>query len=483
MHLALGIIEGADAFWGVVVSSLLAILIVSVLAVLTILLKKSPAQKGTENDYAMMNKLLKDTFNEFGIKIENSVKETVDAFGSKMTNVVMEVNLSSKILDDTVERFEQTIKSFAENVKGIADFNASFSGNINKMEDSFGNLAETLNVASKSVVNNFDSMEDLSKNIKNAADEMTSYSKQVVEDLGSIVSEVKGSVSSMKELGEVLKNDLSARCNEAKEYQDNINQLIEKVSGDISILGYNTVTAFSKTMEESVQTISQKVVQDFAKIEGEVEGAVSSMKNLGEVLSNDLSARSIESKEYHESINKLMEKLNAEISDLGQKTAATFSQSLEEGMQEASQKVAQDFSQIAAEVEASVISIKELSEVLKTDLGVRAQEARQYHENITNLMLKLSAEMSVIEQNTTNAFSQSLEESGQAISQKVAQSMDEIFKGVFSLLDELKENEKLLAKTIVMLPNQVITYNETAANKVGMQLDEIKRLFRNNNGY
>ncbi|OPZ84819.1 MAG: hypothetical protein BWY74_04090 [Firmicutes bacterium ADurb.Bin419] len=368
-------------------------------------------------------------------------------------------------------------------MKGIADFNANFSGNINQMENSFGNLAETLNVASKSVVNNYGSLEDLSKNIKNAADEMTSYSKQVVEDLGSIVSEVKGSASSMKELGEVLKNDLSARCSEAKEYQDNINQLIEKVSGDISILGYNTVTAFSKTMEESVQTISQKVVEDFSKIEGEVEGAVSSMKNLGEVLSNDLSARGLESKEYHESINKLMEKLNAEISDLGQKTAATFSQSLEDGMQEASQKVAQDFSQIASEVEASVISIKELSEVLKTDLGVRAQEAKKYHENITNLMLKLSAEMSVIEQNTTNAFSQSLEESGQAISQKVAQSMDDIFKGVFSLLDELKENEKLLAKTIVMLPNQVITYNETAANKVGMQLDEIKRLFRNNNGY
>ncbi len=483
MRLALGIMEGTTAFWGVVVSFLLVVLVISVLAVLVVLLKKNPVQKSSENEYAMMNKVLRDTFNEFGAKIEDSMKETIDAFGNKMTSVVMEVNLSSKILDDTVERFEKTTNSFAENVKGIADFNTSFSGNVNKMDVSYKNLIEALDLASKSVVNNYDSVEDLSKNIKIAADDMTSYSKQVVQDLGSIVSEVKGSVSSMKELGEVLKNDLSARCNEAKEYQDNINQLIEKVSGDISILGYNTVTAFSKSMEESVQAISQKVVEDFAKIEGEIEGAVSSMKNFGEVLSNDFSARSNESKEYQDSINKLMEKMNDEISNLGQKTAAAFSQSLEEGMQEASQKVAQNFGQIATEVEASVSSIKELSEVLKTDLGIRTQEARQYHENITNLMLKLSAEMSVIEQNTTSAFSQSLADSGQTISQKVAQSMDEVFKGVFSLLDEFKENEKLLAKTIVMLPNQVITYNETAANKVGMQLDEIKRLFRNNNGY
>lgn len=483
MHLALGIMEGVAAFWGGVVSFLLVVLIVSVISVLLVLLKKNPAQKSSENDYAMMNKVLRQTLEGFSDKIDNSMKDTIDAFGSKLTNVVMEVNLSSKILDDTVERFEKTTNSFAENVKGIANFNAIFNDNVSKMDASYKNLIEALYGASKSVATNYDYVEDLSKNIKSAADEMTSYSKQVVQDLESIVSEVKGSISSMKELGEVLKNDLSARSNEAKEYQENINQLIEKVSGDISILGYNTVTAFSKSMDESVQAISKKIVEDFSKVEDEIEGAVSSMKNLGEVLSNDLTVRGNEAKEYQENINKLMEKMNDEISNLGQKTAATFSQSLDEGMKEASQKVAQNFGHIASEVEASVASIKELSEVIKADLGVRTQEAKQYHENITNLMLKISAEMSVLEQNTTSAFTQSLSESGQTISQKVSESMDEVFKGVFSLLDEFKENEKLLAKTIAMLPNQVITYNETAANKVGMQLDEIKRLFRHNNGY
>ncbi|WP_010251776.1 hypothetical protein [Acetivibrio cellulolyticus] len=483
MHLALGIVDGAAAFWGVIESFLLVVLVISVLAVLLVLLKKRPEQKEPENNYTMMSKILQDTLSEFGDKIENSLKDTIDSFGNKLTGVVMEVNLSSKVLDDTVDKFDQTIKNFAENVKNITEFNSKLGDNIEKMDSSYKNLTETLASTSKTVVDNYGSVETLSKDIKYAADEMTSYSKQVVQDLGSIVAEVKGSVSSIKDLGEVLKNDLSARSQEAKDYQENINQLIEKVSGDISILGHTTVTAFSKSIDESVQATSQKVAQDFGKIAGEVEGAVTSIKDLSEVLKNDFSVRSQEAKEYQENIKKLMEKMNDEISILGQKTVTAFSQGIEEGVQATSQKAVQDFTKIAAEIEASVTSIKDLSEVLKNDLGVRSKEAKEYQENITKLMLKVSGEMSVLGQNTTNAFSQSLEDSGQAISQKVAQSMDDVFKGIFTLLDDLKENEKLLAKTIVMLPNQVITYNETAANKVGIQLDEIKRLFRNNNGF
>ena len=79
MHLALGIMEGVAAFWGGVESFLLVVLIVSVISVLLVLLKKNPAQKSSENDYAMMNKVLRQTLEEFSDKIDNSMKDTIDA--------------------------------------------------------------------------------------------------------------------------------------------------------------------------------------------------------------------------------------------------------------------------------------------------------------------------------------------------------------------------------------------------------------------
>ena len=53
-------------------------------------------------------------------------------------------------------------------------------------------------------------------------------------------------------------------------------------------------------------------------------------------------------------------------------------------------------------------------------------------------------------------------------------------KEIFTIMDEFKENEKLLAKTITMLPDQMITYHENASAQINKQLDDVKRLLRNN---
>jgi len=59
--------------------------------------------------------------------------------------------------------------------------------------------------------------------------------------------------------------------------------------------------------------------------------------------------------------------------------------------------------------------------------------------------------------------------------------MQDVMKDILEIMDDFKENEKILAKTIVMLPDQVLTYNETASAQVGKQLEEVKRLFRSMN--
>ena len=481
MHFALGIINGSTAAtqYSSIIILLLGILVIFALVALIVLLRNMPTKKQADNQYSLLDNMMRATFAEFGDKIDKSLKETIDTFGSKLTGMVMEVGLSSQALDDTVNKFDRSIKDLVENMSKITEFNSNLGANIEKMNESYKSLTENLNSTTNVIETNFGSVGNLSKDIKEAANEMTSYNKQIVQDMGIIVAEVNGSVMSIKDLGEALKNDMSMRSEEAKEYQENINQLIEKVSGDISILGYNTATAFSKTIEETTKSTSEKVLQDIVSVADEIKGAAASIKEFSSILKNDLSVRSDEAKGYHENVSKLMDKVNEEITLLGEKTASAFSLSLEQSAKSTTEQIAEDLGKMATEIGDSVSGIKELNEVLKGDLDTRIHEAREYHENITKLMLKISAEMNILGENTTEAFSKSLEGNGQAISEKITESMDGVFKGFLSLLDEFKENEKLLAKTIVMLPDQVITYNETAANKIGMQIDEVKRLFRN----
>lgn len=481
MHFVLGIINGSTAAiqYSSIIILLLGILVIFALVALIVLLKNMPTKKQADNQYSLLNNMMRATFAEFGDKIDKSLKETIDTFGSKLTGMVMDVSLSSQALDDTVDKFDRSIKGLVENMSKITEFNSNLGANIENMNESYKTLTENLNSTTNVIETNFGSASDLSKDIKEAANEMTSYNKQIVQDMGSIASEVKGSVMSIKELGDVLKSHMSLRSEEAKEYQENINQLIEKVSGDISILGYNTATAFSKTIEETTKSTSEKVLQEIVSVADEIKGAAASIKEFSSVLKDDLGARSDEAKGYHENVSRLMDKVNEEITLLGEKTASAFSLSLEQSAKSTTEQIAEDLGKMATEIGASVSGIKELNEVLKGDLDTRILEAHEYHDNLTKLMLKISAEMSVLGENTTEAFSKSLEGNGQAISEKITESMDGAFKGFLSLLDEFKENEKLLAKTIVMLPDQVITYNETAANKIGMQIDEVKRLFRN----
>lgn len=474
MHLA-GAIDGTGLFSGVIVL-LLGILIIAVFAVLMVLLKNKPDKR---DDSALLNSMFQAAFNEFGNRIDKSLKETIDGFGSKLTSMVMEVNLSSQALDDMVNKFDVSIKNLVDNVNKISNFNSNLGENIEKMNESYKKLTDNLNASTSFIDEKFAIVGNLSKDIKEATSEITSYNKQVIQDMSSIAEEVKGSIVSIKDLGEVLKTEMSTRVEEAKEYQENINQLIEKVSGDISILGYNTATEFSKTIEEATKSTSEKILKDIVSVAEEIKGAAVSVKEFSNVMRSDFALRSEEAKSYQENIGNLMNKVNEEITLLGEKTATAFSQSLEESAKSTTERILADFDKMAAEVENAVSVIKNLNDSLKVDLDTRIHEAREYHDNINKLMLKISAEMSILAQDTTEAFKRSLEDSGLSISSKVSDSVEQVFKGVFSLLDEFKENEKLLAKTIVMLPDQVITYNETAANKIGMQIDEVKRLLRN----
>ncbi|HOM01555.1 MAG TPA: MotA/TolQ/ExbB proton channel family protein [Acetivibrio sp.] len=242
-------------------------------------------EKDKETEYTMMNKILKETFDEFGEKIEKSLQQTTEAFGQKLTTVAMEVEITSKTLDNTVDKFDQALKNFAESMKDFTGFNENLKANIEKMDESFAKVAEALkdtsNIikdTSKIVADNYNSVERFSKNIESTAEVVAGYNRKIVEDIGNIAEEVKASVSSIRKLGEAIKNDLVVRTDELKEYQEKFNNLTSRLDNEINLLGQKTAEAFSKSLDENSQAVTDKVVNYVDDVMKEVMEIIDELK-------------------------------------------------------------------------------------------------------------------------------------------------------------------------------------------------------------
>ncbi|HRR36252.1 MAG TPA: hypothetical protein P5535_04190, partial [Clostridia bacterium] len=110
--------------------------------------------KDKETEYTMMNRILKDTFVEFGTKIEDTLRATVESFGDKLTNVVMDVSVSSQALDTTVERFDSAISTLAVAMRDMSDFNLNLKENVEKMDVSFIKMSESLSDSTNLIIKN-----------------------------------------------------------------------------------------------------------------------------------------------------------------------------------------------------------------------------------------------------------------------------------------------------------------------------------------
>ncbi|MGI6778935.1 MAG: hypothetical protein ACOX7R_13270 [Acetivibrionales bacterium] len=218
--------------------------------------------KDKETEYTMLNRILRDTFVEFGEKIHHTLKETVENFGDKLTNVVMDVSVSSQVLDNTVERFDLSLKNFAENIRDFSEFNFNLRNNIERMDVSFIKVTEALKDTSKIIVDNYSLIESFSKDIKTAADELTAYNRQVLNDIGSLVTEIKTTVSTSKELSETLIRDMNNRAQDIQQYQEKFNSLMTKLSDEISGLGHQTADAFASSLEENGKRVSDGIVNN-----------------------------------------------------------------------------------------------------------------------------------------------------------------------------------------------------------------------------
>ncbi len=264
--------------------------------------------KDKETEYNLMNRILRETFVEFGEKIENTLKQTVRSFGESLTSVVMDVNVTSKALDNTVEKFDLSLKNFASNIKDFTEFNNNLRNNIEKMDVSFIKVTEALTDTSEIISENYSSIENFSKDIKDAAEEMTEYNRQVIYDISNIVVEVKNTVSTINELSETIKADLSVRTEEIKEYHDKINGLMTKLGEEIDLLGEKTAEAFSKSLDESGKVVSQKVVESMDGILKEIFTIMDEFKENEKLLAKTITMLPDQMITYHENASAQINK-------------------------------------------------------------------------------------------------------------------------------------------------------------------------------
>jgi gas vesicle protein len=226
--------------------------------------------KDKETEYTMLNRILRETFEEFGSNINSSLKDTMDEFGNKLSHVVMDVHLSSKALDDTVDRFENALKTFASNIRDFSEFNFNLRNNIERMDVNFMKVSDAIAATSKVIADNYQSLEQFSDGMKEAANEMTVYNRQAVQDIGNLTYEIKLTVNTVKELSETLKADTNMRMQEMQEHREKFSILMDRLGNEISLLGSTAAEAFSRELAENGKAVSESIASSVNDILGEV---------------------------------------------------------------------------------------------------------------------------------------------------------------------------------------------------------------------
>lgn len=212
-----------------------------------------------ETEYTMMNNILRETFMEFGDKIQASLKETVENFGQKLANVVMDVNVSSQALDATIDKFDASLANFASNMKDLNEFNINMRNNIERMDVNFIKVTEALTKASDIIAANYNGIENFSMNIREAADEMTSYNRQLVNDISKLVNEISSTVLVVEKLAGTMDANMQQHTRDLEVYHENFTKVMTRINDEIKDFGNLAANSFSEALNREGAELAQKI--------------------------------------------------------------------------------------------------------------------------------------------------------------------------------------------------------------------------------
>lgn len=267
--------------------------------------------KDKETEYTMMNRILKDTFVDFGTRIETSLKETVESFADKLTSVVMDVSVSSEALDETVERFDSAIQTLAVAMKDMSDFNTNLKENVDKMDISFISMSESLSDSANLIMKNYDAIGSFADDVKNAASQMAISNKETLEELASLATQVDTTVSALQELTQTMKESSQENTASIGGMKDTFQEAIIATSMEISTLTEKIKNSFEMALLESSDIITERTAATMEKSIANVASMTESFENNQKILAQTIATLPEQTMVYNKSAaGKLQKKLD-----------------------------------------------------------------------------------------------------------------------------------------------------------------------------
>ena len=274
--------------------------------------------KDKETEYTMLNRILRDTFIDFGNKIETSLKDTVNEFGNKLSNTVMDVSVTSQALDHTIDRFDASLATFSESIKDFSEFNSNLRNNVEIMDVSFIKMSESMSESANLIRDNYSAIEGFSSDVKSAATEMSAFNQKVVDDMQSLVEQVDKSVYSVNKLAAVLKESAETNTETIDKVQETFLKSFAEVNVEITSMAQKTGEIFSRIMMESSMEISEKLEQSITEAMLGLDKIIKQFDSNQKILAQTIAALPEQTMAYNRNavgqINRKLDTIKDEVS-------------------------------------------------------------------------------------------------------------------------------------------------------------------------
>ncbi len=267
--------------------------------------------KDKETEYTMMNRILKDTFVEFGEKIEVSLRNTVNDFAENLTNVVMDVSVSSQALDTTVERFDLAIINLGNTLHDMSDFNLNLKENVEKMDVSFIKMSESLSNSSNLIARNYEAIETFAADVKDAAGQMAVTNKETLEELSTLAKQVDLTVSALDKLSESMQASGEENTKALSNMREVFAQAVLTTASEIEGLTLKMQESFETALVESSKTISENNAQIMTQTQERLSKMTSNFEDNQKILAQTIASLPEQASVYNKSVaGKLQKKLD-----------------------------------------------------------------------------------------------------------------------------------------------------------------------------
>jgi methyl-accepting chemotaxis protein len=126
-------------------------------------------EKDIETPTAMVHDELRTTIKEFSNKLEESLKEITDVLSYRFAAAASGMEEFSASLSESVDKFDKSLQTFAENTRDFSEFNHHLRTNIQRMNVAFDDFTEDLKTGTKDLEKGYILIGQLSKSVEELA--------------------------------------------------------------------------------------------------------------------------------------------------------------------------------------------------------------------------------------------------------------------------------------------------------------------------